>query len=123
MDRREIEEVIQNYFDASFEGNGAKMRAVFHPEAHIYGLDADGKLTDWPSGFFAEMIDHPPKPRPDGWKREEMIYSIDFTGTDAAVARVGLLVDSNFYTDILSFLRIDGRWGVIAKVLSGVKRQ
>jgi hypothetical protein len=36
MDASEIKEVLQNYFDASYESDGKKMAEVFHEVAHLY---------------------------------------------------------------------------------------
>ena len=42
------------------------------------------------------------------------------TGEHIAVARVKLRVGNTLYTDVLSFMELDEKWAVIAKVLSGV---
>ncbi|MCL2126556.1 MAG: nuclear transport factor 2 family protein [Oscillospiraceae bacterium] len=122
MDKNEIIGVIQTYFDASFESSGEKMARVFHDAAHIYGLGEDGKLADMPKDFFVKMVG---TARPDAPKleypRDDEIISIDFTGDNTAVARVKLRVGKTMFTDMLCFLKLDGKWGVISKVYSGVQ--
>ena len=121
MDITEIKSIIQMYFDASFEHNGDKMLEVFHEAAHIYGLGAEGALTDTSRNAFADRVSsHKINNSGSIFPRQEEIISIDFTGENAAVARVKLRVMNTVFTDILSFLRVNGKWGVIAKVLSGV---
>ena len=121
MDSSEIKEVIQLYFDASYEGNGEKMDRVFHDAAHIYGHEKDGSFRDQPKRAFVEHVGSAGQGGQDpGYPRQNEILSIDFTGENTAVARVKLRVRDTLFTDVLSFMRLDGKWGVIAKVLSGV---
>ena len=121
MNRYEIEQALQLYFDASYEGNPEKMRAAFHPSAHIYGHDTDGTLIDWSVDDFCALIAEGVSPKNAGQAREDAIVSIDFTGADTAVSRVKLRVGPTKYTDIISLIRLNGRWCIIAKLLSGVR--
>jgi len=122
MDSTEIKGIIQTYFDASFESSGEKMAQVFHDAAHIYGHGENGALNDMPKSFFVNLVG---TPRPDApvvdYPRQDEILSIDFTGENTAVARVKLRVRNTLFTDMLCFMRLGGKWGVIAKVFSGVQ--
>ena len=121
MDSNKIKEVLQAYFDASYEGNREKMGTVFHDVAHIYGHGEGGALGDMDKAAFLKIIGTgaPNEPKPD-YPRQDEILSIDFTGENTAVARVKIRVGSIMFTDILSFMRLDGKWTVISKVYSGV---
>ena len=119
MDTNGIKEVLQFYFDGSFEGSGEKMERAFHDAAHIYGRSEDGKLTDMPKDAFVRLVGSGPRDRPP-YPREDEIVSIDFTGENTAIARVKLRVHNTRFTDMLCFMQLDGRWGIIAKVYSGV---
>ena len=121
MDRERIKELLQMYFNASYEHNGDLMLEVFHDSAHIYGLTADGALTDSDRAAFAARVSSHKVNSPDvKFPLYNEILSIDFTGDNTAVARVKLRVMNTLFTDILSFMRVDGKWGIISKVLSGV---
>jgi len=120
MDTTEIKKVIQLYFDGSYEGDGGKMDQAFHQAAHIYGHNPDGSLKDWPRDEFVKLVGSGPSGRPS-FPREDEILSIDFTGENTAVARVKLRVHTTRFTDMLCFMRLDGKWGVIAKVFAGVQ--
>jgi len=121
MDDREIRDIIQMYFDASFTHAGEKMLEAFHSGAHIYGLDAEGALTDTTrEAFAARVSSHKTGGSDIPFPRVNEIISIEFTGENTAVARVKLRVMNTMFTDILSFVRVKGKWGIIAKVLSGV---
>ena len=60
--------------------------------------------------------------RPDGaWGRAglhtgDQIVSIEFAGPVTALARVNCSIGERFFTDLLSFVFVDGRWQIIAKV-------
>ena len=121
LDSSEIRGVIQIYFDASFESSGEKMAQVFHDEAHIYGHGENGVLNDMKKSSFVELVGSPHHDAPiSAYPRQDEILAIDFTGENTAVARVKLRVGNTLFTDMLCFMRINGRWGVISKVFSGV---
>ncbi len=115
-----VESVIQMYFDASYGGDGWKVREIFHEAAHIYGLDKNGALNDWDLPFFANLVSSSVSSKSMGLARQDKILSLDFTGENTAVARVSLRVRDTLFTDILSFVKFNGKWKVMAKVLSGV---
>jgi len=116
MNTTEITELIRTYFDACYESNGAKMAEVFHPAAYIYGLDGSGTLIDMDRDAFVSVVGS----QNTSFPRRNETLSIDFTGENTAVARVVVRVMDTVFTDILSMLRINGKWGVISKLFSGV---
>ena len=121
MDTNEIKKVLQNYFDAGYVDDGDAMGETFHDGAHLYSLGEDGTLQDWSKEFFVNLVNsNNTDPANPGYPRYEEILSIDFTGENTAVARVRLRVRETMYTDILSFLRINGKWAIMAKVFTGV---
>ena len=120
MDSKEIKEVLQMYFDASFESSGEKMSQVFHGPAHIYGNGENGKLIDMDKESFVKLVgSHSPDTPKQEYPRQDEVLSIDFTGENTAVARVKLRVGNILFTDMLCFMRLDNKWGVISKVFSG----
>ena len=121
MDATEIKEIIKTYFDASFESNGAKIKEAFHEAAHIYGVAPDGSLIDMDRDTFKNLVDSDKTPGSPAFPREDEIVSIDFTGENTALARVKLRVESIRFSDMLCFVRLNGKWGIISKVFSGVE--
>ena len=121
MDKSEIESVIQTYFDASYESIGENMREVFHSVSHVYGHEEAGALRDMNREAFIKVVEarRHDTPVPDHPKQNEII-SIDFTSEKTAVARVKLRVGRIIFTDILSFIYLDGKWTIIAKLFAGV---
>jgi len=121
MDTTAIKELLQLYFDASFESDGEKMAKVFHDAAHIYGHGGDGDLADAPKAPFVTMVSSfPPGSSDPAFVRDDEILSIDFTGENTAIARVRLRMENIVFTDVLSLICIGGNWSVISKLYSGV---
>ena len=120
MDVNEIKEVIRAYFDTSYESDRDGMAEVFHDGSHLYFRGEDGGLLDWDKEFFMNVIEtNPPGSGDPGYPRHDEILSIDFTGENTAVARVKIRVKDTLYTDILCFLKVGDKWGVISKVFTG----
>ena len=121
MDTSEIKAVIQNYFSACYESDGERFREVLHEAAHVYGRDDAGKLNDRDKEDFINLIETGKADRQkQDFPRHEEILSIDFTGEDTAVACVKVRVREILYTDVLSFIRLNGKWMIISKLYSGV---
>ena len=121
MDRKEIESVIQNFFDASYAADPEKMADVFHSEMQFFGFDKDGELVkkskdSFVDGYRANAKD----PSWPDFPRVNEIISIDFTGENTAVARTKVRIRKTLYTDIFCFMRLKGEWRIIAKIASGV---
>jgi len=121
MEINEIKDIVQMYFDACFEGDGKKMSEVLNGAAHVYGRGPDGALNDMDKETFVKLVGsvNPDKPRAE-FPRQDEIISIDFTGENTAVARVKLRLGSTMFTDILTFINLEGKWTIISKLYSGV---
>lgn len=117
-ERQAIEAVIEQYFNASYNADGQAMLGVFHSSAHIYSVNDKGELNGRTAADFAAMVGSGVSPASIGQAQENSIIDIHFTGPKTAAAIVKLRLRKNRYTDILNFMLIDGRWQVIAKVLS-----
>jgi len=121
MNTDQIKDILQAYFNASYTHDGDKMLEIFHDAAHIFGLEENGTLSDKNKYEFAARVSgHRTESPSIEFPRYEEILSIDFTGDNTAVARVKLRVMNTIFTDILSFARIEGKWGILCKILSGV---
>ena len=120
MDINEIKEVIQAYFDTGYVADGEGMSEVFLDGSHLYGRSNEGELILWDKEFFVNLVgSSEPGTADPGYPRYNEILSIDFTGENTAVARVKVRAGDTLYTDILSFLRLNDKWGIISKVFAG----
>lgn len=121
QDRKQIENVIQTFFDASYAADPEKMSTVFHSEFQFFGFDANGNLVkrskdSFLDGYRANAKD----PTWPDFPRVNEVVSIDFTGENTAVTRTKIRIRKTLYTDIFCFMRFGGEWRVVAKIASGV---
>jgi hypothetical protein len=111
----DVARVLADYFDGLHHGDTAILRRVFHPAAR-YACATDGSLLQLGMDEYFPIVDQRPSPASRGEARSERIVSIEFAGPVTAFARVECSIGPKAFTDLLSLVRLDGRWQVIAKV-------
>ncbi|AZO76365.1 MULTISPECIES: nuclear transport factor 2 family protein [unclassified Bosea (in: a-proteobacteria)] len=111
----ELVEVLTRYFDGLYHSDAAKLAGVFHPQA-IYACASEGSLTHLTMDTYLPMVERRPSPASRGEARHDRILSIEFAGPVTAFARVECAIGPKRFTDLLSFVRLDGHWRLIAKV-------
>ena len=124
MDRTEIEKVIYEFFESDYLRDADRMDVLFHEESEFFEFNKGGTLVkktgkEFVNGFRSSGAAATGASQPKYPQMNE-ILSIDFTGENTAVARTRMRVKDTLFTDILCFMRINGVWGIIAKVASGV---
>jgi 4-oxalocrotonate tautomerase len=110
-----IEQTLQDYFDGLYASDTALLEAVFHPRA-IYASATDGELVYRPMDEYFSIVDARPSPASRAESRHDRVASIDFAGPVTAVARVECAIGPKHFDDILTLVRLDDRWQIIAKV-------
>lgn len=107
--------VLTEYFDGLYYSDVARLQRVFHPQA-TYNCATDGTLLhlDMPSYFAVVAKRESPASRKE--PRRDRIVSLEFAGPVTALARVECAIGPKFFTDLLTFIFIGGRWQIIAKV-------
>lgn len=107
--------VLTDYFEGLYHSDVGRLQRVFHPQA-TYNCATDGTLLhlDMP-GYFA-IVAKRESPASRKEPRRDRIISIEFAGPVTALARVECAIGPKFFTDLLTFILIDGRWQIIAKV-------
>ncbi len=103
------------YFDGLYDSDAGKLGAVFHPLA-VYACASEGSLTHLTMGDYLPMVARRPSPASRGEARRDRIISIEFAGPVTALARVECAIGEKRFTDLLSFVKLDGRWQIIAKL-------
>jgi hypothetical protein len=114
-DRAAIEAVIADYFDGLYHSDTGRLARVFHPRA-VYASATGGTLLVRSMQEYFPVVDVRPAPASRGEARADRILSLEFLGPDTARATLLCAIADRSYVDWLTFLRIDGRWQVIAKV-------
>lgn len=111
----EIETAVRTYLDGLYEGDTAKLAAVFHPTSALTQW-FDGELKIIPRDVWFEAVKNRPSPKSNGLPRADHILAIDLIGPAMAHVKLKCAIPPRYFTDILSFLKIDGRWQVAQKV-------
>jgi hypothetical protein len=111
-----IEAVVQAYVDGSRTGDAEQLRAVFHPDARMYGSLA-GQRLDLPIEEFFNVAAASPADV-DG-TYEGRVVSVEQVD-DAAIA---VLEETGFwgtvsFTDFFALARIDGEWKIVNKTFA-----
>ena len=116
-DESGVREVIKAYFDTGYDASPG-IADTMHDKALLYSFadnKPEGELRIWDKETFVKVatsVGH-------DYPRFDEITSIDFTGPNSAVARVKVRVQATLFTDILSLMRLDGKWQIMAKVFYG----
>jgi 4-oxalocrotonate tautomerase len=111
----EVTDVLATYFDGLYHSDPKRLARVFHPRAH-YVCATEGALTYRTMEEYFPMVDARPSPASRGEARADGIVSIEFAGPVTAFARVNCAIGPKYFTDLLTLIRLDGRWQIISKV-------
>lgn len=114
-DYQAIVEVLKRYYDGLHRCDTGMLATVFHPQAH-YATASDGELLHLDMRSYFSIVENRTSPLNLGESPHFEIESIEFAGPMTVFARMRCFMLSNAYTDFLSFLRVDEKWQIIAKV-------
>jgi hypothetical protein len=110
-----IHRTLQDYFDGLHHSDAAGLGRVFHPSA-LYACATGGTLQVLRMDEYLPMVARRPSPASRGQARADEVVSIELAGPETALARVRCTIAPKRFTDLLTLVRLDGRWQVIAKV-------
>lgn len=116
-DRREIERVARIYLDGLYEGDTEKLAQAFHATSSLTFSDA-GTLTATPRDAWFDAVRKRPSPKSLGLTRHDEILSIDVADGRTALVKLKCAIPPRYFTDYLSFLKIDGRWQIAQKTFA-----
>jgi len=117
QDRKAIEAVVQTYLDGLYEGDADKLAQAFHPTSALTQW-FEGELKIMPRDTWLDAVRNRPSPKALGLARADEILSIDIAAPGMAVVRLRCAIPPRFFTDVLSLLKIEGRWQVAQKVFA-----
>lgn len=112
----EVAQVVGSYIQSFHRGDGALAQEVFAPEAHLHGIEK-GKLALMPRDAYADYLTRS-GPLPEALQELGRPLAITVHTPDLASAVVEVWGKSRRYTDLLSLMKIDGSWRIVAKVYS-----
>jgi Putative lumazine-binding len=111
----EVRDLLDLYFDGLYRGDAGLLATVFHPAA-VYATATEGTLTRLSMPEYLPIVAGRKSPASQGEARTDTIESIAFAGPVTALARVRCSIGPRRFTDLLSLVRVDGRWQIVAKV-------
>ena len=111
----EVHEAIGRYFDALHHSDTTALRTIFHPGA-VYATATEGALVRLSMDEYFAVVTARESPASRGEGRTDAIESVEFAGPVTALARVQCSIGPMRFDDLLTFVRVDGRWQIIAKV-------
>ncbi|MGJ7902891.1 nuclear transport factor 2 family protein [Lysobacter sp. 1R34A] len=106
---------LTDYFDGLYYSDTARLRRAMHPHAH-YVCATDGSLLKLDMEAYWARVDQRASPASQGAAREDKIVSLEFAGPVTAFARVECAIPPKRFTDLLTLIKLDGRWQIISKV-------
>jgi hypothetical protein len=113
-DLQQIEQALQTYFDGLYEGDTAKLASVFHDVSHLFSV-TDGKLNDLPREQWFEMVKSRPSAISRDLPRNDWVAQIDRSGPNTAFARVHCQIPPRYFTDYLTFVKLNEGWKIVSK--------
>jgi hypothetical protein len=111
----EIRALLQDYFDGLHFSDAERLGRVFHASA-MYACATSGTLQVLDMATYLRMVAQRPSPASLGQPRQDEIVSIEMAGPVTALARVHCTIAPKRFTDLLTLVRVDGQWRILAKV-------
>jgi len=111
-DRAAVEETIRHYFRSGDENSVSELELAFHPTMGMYWIGKDGTAQELDLHAWADRLRGTTTRQPATLRR---IVSLEVTG-DAAAARLHSEFPTHQFDDLVSLLRVDGRWRIVLKV-------
>jgi hypothetical protein len=115
-EQAEITRTVDLYVEGVRNGDGAKLREAFHPQAWMFGSVA-GTRYDEPIGELIALVEEHPADVDGSYQAR--VVSVEQVG-DAAFA---VLEEQGFWgtvsmTDFFTLAQFDGRWTIVNKTFA-----
>jgi len=114
-ERAAIQQLVEHYFDGLFYSDVNQLQEVLHPAA-LYATVIDNTLRRLTMDEYWPVVRARKSPASQGQARQDKITAVDIVGTTTALVKVECAIAPYFYHDLLSLLKLEGRWWIIAKV-------
>lgn len=113
--------LLDQYFDTLYDCDLEKFDAVFHPQA-IYATADETPFLYRDMSTYREVIAQRHSPASRNEPRRDVVDAIEFAGDNTAHARVRCSIGNRDFVDLLSLVRTEGRWSIIAKVFHIIQK-
>jgi len=112
-----IRTATQTYLDGLYEGDADKIAAVFLPSSALT-QSFEGELKVTPRDAWLDAVRARPSPQALGLAREDHILAIDVVSGTLALVKARCQMPPRYFTDLLNFVKLDGRWVVAQKIFT-----
>jgi Putative lumazine-binding len=112
-----IRAAAQTYLDGLYEGDIEKLASVFHPTSALT-WEEGGEIMILPRAQWLEAVRGRASSKARGLERHDQIVMIDQSSPTTALVKLKCQVPPRYFTDYLSFLKLDGRWQVAQKIFA-----
>jgi Putative lumazine-binding len=112
-----IAAAAQTYLDALYEGDADRLASVFLPTSALT-QSFGGEVIITPRDAWLDAVRNRQAPKAAGLGRHDRILTIDRISGDLAHVKLNCAIPPRFFTDILSFVKIDGAWKIAQKVFT-----
>jgi hypothetical protein len=107
----------QTYLDGLYEGDADKIATVFLPTSALtQAFEEDLKII--PRDAWLDAVRTRPSPQAQGLRRDDHILTIDLISDTLALVKVKCQMPPRYFTDLLNFVKINGKWMVAQKVFT-----
>lgn len=114
-DHNGLVEAMQLYFDGLYHSDTERLEKVFHPEAR-YLCAVEEPMTNLGMTEYFEIVRNRDAPAARLETRKDRITAIQFAGPDTALVTARCAIAERHFTDLLSFVRVENQWRIIAKL-------
>jgi hypothetical protein len=115
-EQAEITHAVDLYVEGMRNGDGAKLREAFHPQAWMFGSLA-GTRYDEPIGELIALVDGHPVDVDGSYQAR--VVSVDQVGDGAsAVLEEQGCWGTVSFTDFFTLAQIDGAWSIVNKTFA-----
>jgi hypothetical protein len=112
----QIEQVLGAYCEGIYSGNVSQLRSAFHASAILWG-EVKGQPYHRSLDEYLTVVCNRQSPEALGESYGMKILAMEIQGS-IAVAKVRCRMLAYNYTDFLSLLYQDNRWGIVAKLFT-----
>lgn len=118
----DVYHLLGKYFDTLYYCDLEKFDQVFHPQA-IYATADETPMLYRDMSAYREIIAQRQSPASRNEERNDFVEAIEFAGDNTAFARVRCSIGERDFVDLLSLVRIERRWCIIAKVFQIIEKK
>jgi Putative lumazine-binding len=112
-----ITQAVQTYLDGLYEGNADLIAAVFLPSSALTQV-FENELKVTPRDEWLDAVRNRPSPKANGLARADRILTIDLISGTLAHVKLQCAIPPRYFTDVLSFVKLEGQWRVAQKVFT-----